>query len=210
MNNKKTLILFDFDGTLITKDSFSLFIWKYFPLLDIFITLINSFIEIIKSKTKVSFKSNLKKMFFNELFKDVNINELEIKSSEFSKNDLPKLFNVKILEKLIVYKSFGHRVIIVSGSFEFYLRYLAEELGVELIATKVEIKNNRITGKFLTENCVGIQKVNRIKECLNPSDYYIIAYGNSTGDYYMLELADKSFLVKGKKIIEYVQKNNGI
>jgi len=145
-------------------------------------------------------------MIFKGLFKDINFHELEIKSSEFSKNDLPKLFNVEILEKLKVYKTIWYRVIIVSGSFEFYLRYLADTLGVELIATKVEIKDNRITGEFLTENCVGIQKVNRIKEYLNPSDYYIIAYGNSTGDYNMLELANKAFLVKDKKIIEYVTK----
>lgn len=206
MINKKTLVLFDFDGTLITKDSFKLFIWKYFSFCDIFITLINSIAEIIKCKIKVPFKSNLKKMIFKGLFKDINFHELEIKSSEFSKNDLPKLFNVEILEKLKVYKTIWYRVIIVSGSFEFYLRYLADTLGVELIATKVEIKDNRITGEFLTENCVGIQKVNRIKEYLNPSDYYIIAYGNSTGDYNMLELANKAFLVKDKKIIEYVTK----
>ncbi len=69
-----------------------------------------------------------------------------------------------------------------------------EENGLELIATKFEIENNKISGKLLTKNCYGQEKVNRIRKQYNLNDYnHIYAYGDSKGDKEMLELANFSF-----------------
>ena len=65
---------------------------------------------------------------------------------------------------------------------------------MDLIATRLEIKDDLMTGKFLTKNCYGIEKVNRVKEAYNLDDYdCIYVYGDSRGDKELLELADKSF-----------------
>ena len=65
---------------------------------------------------------------------------------------------------------------------------------MELIATKLASENNRLTGKFATKNCSGVEKLNRIKENYNLDNYKTIyAYGNSKGDKEMLTIADKKF-----------------
>ena len=57
-----------------------------------------------------------------------------------------------------------------------------------------EIKNGKLTGKFSTKNCFGIEKVNRIKEKYNLSEYNVIyAYGNSSGDKEMLSIANEKY-----------------
>ena len=66
--------------------------------------------------------------------------------------------------------------------------------GIELIATKLEFKAGKLTGKFATNNCYGAEKSHRIKELFDLELYdYIYAYGDSRGDKEMLALADESF-----------------
>ena len=63
------------------------------------------------------------------------------------------------------------------------------------MATEIEVDGNGLlTGRFKTANCSGQEKVNRLLE-IEPhrEDYYLYAYGNSTGDKEMLEMADEAF-----------------
>ena len=56
----------------------------------------------------------------------------------------------------------------------------------------LEIKDKTITGKTFKKNCHDPEKVKRIRELYNLSDYkYIYAYGNSRGDHEMLDIADE-------------------
>jgi phosphoserine phosphatase len=61
-----------------------------------------------------------------------------------------------------------------------------------IIATRLEIVDNRLTGKLASPNCYGPQKVERIRAALDLSRYgRIFAYGDSRGDREMLALADE-------------------
>ena len=65
---------------------------------------------------------------------------------------------------------------------------------IALIATELEVINNKITGNLVSNNCYGPEKVKRILESYNLSNYTCIyAYGNSRGDYEMLEIATEKF-----------------
>jgi phosphatidylglycerophosphatase C len=65
---------------------------------------------------------------------------------------------------------------------------------VDLIATKLEMKDGRITGRFLTRNCSGKEKVRRIEERYDVKSFnYIYAYGDSSGDRAMLDLANERY-----------------
>ena len=97
------------------------------------------------------------------------------------------------MEKIVWHKEQGHKVVIVSASIECWLKPWCDKNGLGLIATKLEIKDGRVTGKFLTKNCYGIEKANRVKEGYNLDDYdYIYAYGDSRGDKELLALAHES------------------
>jgi phosphoserine phosphatase len=65
---------------------------------------------------------------------------------------------------------------------------------VDLIATKLEMKDGRVTGRFLTRNCSGEEKVRRIEEQYDVKSFgYIYAYGDTPGDKAMLDLANERY-----------------
>jgi HAD superfamily phosphoserine phosphatase-like hydrolase len=98
------------------------------------------------------------------------------------------------MDKIAWHKEQGNKVVIVSASMECWLKPWCDKHNLELIATKIEIKEDVLTGKFLTKNCHGIEKVNRINKIYVLSEYdYIYAYGDSSGDRELLSLANEKF-----------------
>jgi phosphatidylglycerophosphatase C len=60
----------------------------------------------------------------------------------------------------------------------------------KLIATRLEVKNNQLTGNIYECNCHGEEKVRRIMQNFRLTEYdTILAYGDSSGDKPMLSLA---------------------
>ena len=64
---------------------------------------------------------------------------------------------------------------------------------VKVVGTQIEVKDGVLTGRFLTRNCYGEEKVNRLNALYpNRQDYYLIAFGDSRGDKELLAFADES------------------
>jgi HAD superfamily hydrolase (TIGR01490 family) len=115
-------------------------------------------------------------------------------ANQYSLSHIDKIVRPKAMEKIAWHKAQGHQVVIVSASIDCWLRPWCERNSLELLATKLEIKNAVVTGKLLGKNCYGEEKVNRIKEIYDLNAYeYIYAYGDSKGDVEMLKLAHESF-----------------
>ena len=111
---------------------------------------------------------------------------------DYSANNLPRLIRPLAMEKLLWHKSKGHGVVIVSASFDCYLSIWCTVLGADLIATKMETKDSRLTGKLATKNCYGEEKIRRIKEKYDLNNYeYIYAYGDTKGDLPLKTIANE-------------------
>ena len=62
-----------------------------------------------------------------------------------------------------------------------------------ILGTQIEEKDGLLTGRFLTKNCYGEEKVNRLlKKYPNRKDYHLMAYGDSQGDKELLAFADEA------------------
>lgn len=81
--------------------------------------------------------------------------------------------------------------VIISASPEFLLRPICEELGVSLIATRMD----PYTGKIHGLNCHDEEKVRRFRECY-PGRRPVNFYSDSRADTPMAALAERAFLVK--------------
>lgn len=185
----KKIDVFDFDKTLYKKDSsveFYLYclskykkIIKYLP---------SQAFGFLLYKLKIKPKEYYKEKFFSFL-KSINNTENEVKEFWSSrKND----FRKEIIEKSENFK------IVISASPEFLLKDICNELGIDYcIASIVDIN----TGKFLSKNCKGEEKVKRLNEYIK--DYEIENfYSDSISDKYLARLAKNSYLVKKEKIEE--------
>jgi HAD superfamily hydrolase (TIGR01490 family) len=112
----------------------------------------------------------------------------------YSISQIDYIVRPKAIDRLCWHTEQGHKVVIVSASIECWLAPWCKKNGFELLATKLEVKNGVVTGNLLGSNCFGIEKVNRIKDKYDLSQFnYIYAYGDSKGDIQMLDLANESF-----------------
>lgn len=189
---KKRLVLFDFDGTITTKDTFLEFIRFYhgpvkFVMGFLFMSpwmalMILKIIPNYKGKERV-----LRWFFRNETVENFNQ-----KSADFCKHVVPALIRPKALTQIRQYLEEGSTVVVISASAENWVRPWCSAHGLNCLATQLEIKNNRITGNISGFNCYGAEKEKRIRACYALSDFdEIIAYGDSRGDLEMLALANQ-------------------
>lgn len=91
----------------------------------------------------------------------------------------------------------GHRVVIVSASYENYLNVVAAHLGLHgVCGTRLEVgPDGRCTGELVGPNCRGPEKVVRLDEWLaseglSRDGVTLWAYGDSAGDRELLAAAD--------------------
>jgi HAD superfamily hydrolase (TIGR01490 family) len=192
---KQGLALFDFDGTLTTKDSLLEFIkyscgsLQYYLVMALFSPVIFYHTMITKDGEAA------KQMLLSFLFKGLKQSELESIGAAFVEQVLPKIERAEMMDVLWDMKKRGYRVVVISASISIWLKPWTDSLGVELLCTEFEFKNGMFTGRFATTNCNGTEKVARIRKHLNLMDYApIYAYGNSKGDLPMLALADFPFM----------------
>ncbi len=188
------LALFDFDGTITTDDSLikfirfvvgdAKFIWG--------MALLSPMLTAYKLKLIPNYKA--KQMMLSYFFKGMSEEKFMQVANEYSLNHIDTILRPKAMEKIAWHKEQGHKIVIVSASIECWLKPWCDENNLDLIATKLEIKNGIVTGNFLSKNCYGIEKANSVNEVYDLNDYdHIYAYGDSRGDKELLALADESF-----------------
>ena len=188
------LALFDFDGTITTKDSLADFIQYAIGKPTYYVGLFKLSPMLAAYTLKLIPNHTAKEKLITYFFKGWDMNRFKKLAEQYSLKKIDKIIRPKAIEKIKWHQEQGHDVIIVSASMECWLRAWCDNHNIKLISTQLEIRDNKLTGKFATKNCYGIEKANRVREQYNIDDYdHIYAYGDSRGDKELLELADESF-----------------
>ncbi|MBF0203412.1 MAG: HAD family hydrolase [Desulfamplus sp.] len=192
MSNK--LALFDFDGTITTKDSLTDFIQYAVGKPSYYIGLFTLSPMLTAYTLKLIPNHIAKENIITHFFKDWDAEQFQELAERYSREEIDKITRPKAMEKIRWHQEQGHKVVIVSASMECWVKAWCDINNIDLISTRLEIKNKKLTGKFATKNCYGIEKVNRVQEAYDISQYdHIYAYGDSRGDKELLALADESF-----------------
>lgn len=187
----KTLVLCDFDGTLIKKDSFPLFIKFHCGILKLFLgyflfspIIILYYLNLLDGET-------FKKKMFNFYFKNLKQEDLEKLGEQFCNQVLLKdtLINNALLTQLENFKKEGAEICIVSASINIWIRPFAFNFNYDHLCTELKYNNSIYQGEFLTKNCNNIEKKHRVLKHYNLDLYKdIIVFGDSNGDKYLMEL----------------------
>ena len=184
--------VYDFDGTIYNGDSsinIYFFLLKRYPKLIAYFP--KQMLGIVKYKLHLSSKEEMKEMYFSFL-KGVRTDKTFV-------DDFWKQNQNKIKEWYLKQKRKDD--VIISASPEFLLKPICDILGIDnLIATKVELSS----GKFLSKNCQGAEKVVRFEEIFSEAEIEAF-YSDSKSDTYMAKLATKAFLIKNNRIIDWEQ-----
>jgi len=192
------LAIFDFDGTLTTKDSLNEFLKYSVSKPTYYINMLIFAPLFVLYKLKILDNSYTKEKLFKLFFDNMDENEFKTLAQNFSKQKIPTIIRDEIYTKFKQHIKEGNRVIVVSASIECYLMPWTKQENVELLSTQLLFENGRFKGKFLTKNCHGIEKLKRINAHLDTTKYKeIFAYGDSdSGDKYIWKIADHKIKVK--------------
>jgi phosphatidylglycerophosphatase C len=190
----RTIAFFDFDGTITKKDSFSDFIKFSIGKPAYFLGLFFQSPFLAAYKLRIIPNYIAKEMLFCHFFKGWELSNFQTIADNYSKERIDKITRPKAIDRIKWHKEQGHKVVIVTASIECWLRNWCRENELDLIATRIEVNNGILTGKFSSKNCYSSEKADRILGEYDISSYdSVFAYGDSKGDKEMLDLADEKF-----------------
>ena len=194
-NKTVNLALFDFDGTLCSKDSFTGFIFYALSKRHIVRKSIKILPWIQAYYLKLYPANAMRLKLFATMFRGNSAHQLQQLGQEYART-LLKHLNAKLLQQLVQHQAQGDKVVLVSASIDLYLKPVCELLNIDLICTQVEIKNGKITGQYITPDCSSEQKKIRIHAAYQLDQYaHVYAYGNSYEDLDMFSLANSCYMV---------------
>lgn len=204
MLQQKTLVLFDFDGTLTKGDSLLRFMLFALPPGKLFagcLLLLIKFIGFVLSGRWSNERA--KESLLAVFFKGLSRVEFEALGAEFYKHRIAGMLRPEMLTKLREYRDSGETVVLVSASADIWLRPFCIAENILLICTNLDFENGNFSGKLASPNCNGPEKARRIQAAFDLSAYEkIIAFGNSTGDDAMLALAHEAWMLRNDALIK--------
>ncbi|SFU98353.1 haloacid dehalogenase-like hydrolase [Butyrivibrio sp. INlla21] len=182
--------VYDFDGTIYDGDStidFYLFCLRKNP--KIIIRIPGCMLAFIQYRVGKITKTRFKEIFFSFLKDMRSIDDLPV---EFWDKNISKIKSWYLMVK----KSDD---LVITASPDFIVRPAIQKIGNNsLIASEVDPNS----GKFLSKNCKGKEKVNRyLKEF--PDSAIDNFFSDSVTDKYLAQLAKKSYFVKKNTFLDW-------
>src|SRR5262249_48889542 len=117
--------------------------------------------------------------------------ELRRRAAGWAASRLPGVVRPAALGRPRGHRTRGHRAGLVSASLEILLEPWARAAGIDdVLATGMEVRDGRLTGRLAGPNCYGGEKVARLRALLGDLDAVeLYAYGDSRGDRELLATA---------------------
>ncbi|MGI4020442.1 MAG: HAD family hydrolase [Janthinobacterium lividum] len=196
-SNKKVIAAFDFDGTITKYDSLLFFIWYSVNVFKLGFGTLKLLPTLVLYKLKIIQNYKAKEKLFGMFYQNLALTAFDDLGVRFV-SQLDKMIKPEALKKLAWHRQMDHKIVIISASVENWIKPWAKANGINtVLATQIEVKNQKLTGKFLSKNCYGAEKVNRLlSQFPERDDYELYFYGDSNGDKELLAIADYPFYQK--------------
>lgn len=188
------LAAFDLDGTVTWADAFTSFLrarvsravfWAAVaPLAPLFPAYLFAGLD----------RKRVKERFATRLLGGANATAVAAEAEAFWDVPGQRLLRADALEAIESERAQGRRTVLVTACPELVARPLAQRLSLDLIGTRLEAREGRLTGRITGDNCRGGEKVARLKAAYGEDLRLAAAYGDSTGDREMLAAADTSYM----------------
>jgi phosphatidylglycerophosphatase C len=185
------VVAFDFDGTLTVEDSFTAFLkWRAGPLRYWWgiARLAPALVAYLFHRDR----GRIKAKAVGEFLKGTPELELDEAAHAFAKAHAPRLLRPDALATWKDWKAKPVRVVIVTASPTAIVGPFARGLEADdILGTEIAYdEHGRVAGAFTTPNCRGPEKVARLKDRFGEHVHLKAAYGDTSGDTEMLEMAE--------------------
>ena len=189
-----TIHAFDFDGTLTRRDTLIEFIRYVKGNKEFLIGFLKHLHLLIMMKLGIMPNWKTKRFIFQYFFGGMTLEKFNEYCEKFAK-EKASLLRKKGMVAVNKAVMDGDQVVIISASIENWVepffRFQVSN-NINIIGTKIQVVDGKLTGRFLTKNCYGEEKVRRLLEQYpDRKEYKLVAYGDSRGDHALLDFADE-------------------
>ena len=196
VRNAPVVAAFDFDGTLSTRDNLVPFLCRAVGTPAVAQALAAGGVSVALGRGSRS-RNALKAEVVRRLLTGYDAERLESLGRAFAFEIVRRHLRGDVVERVDWHRTQGHRLVLVSASFDVYVRPVAERLRFDaVLATELEVgPDGRLTGRLQGENVRGAEKARRLEAWLAEQPAYVWAYGDSSGDRELWARADQAVRV---------------
>lgn len=188
------LALFDFDGTITTRETFPDFIQLATAPRRLAIGKLLLAPLIVGYRLGIVPATLVRASIVKFAFRGVAEAAVTDAGEAFASDVLPQLLRPEAMQRIQWHKMRGDTVVVVSGGFDLYLSHWCSQHGLALVCSKLESAGGILTGRYLGVQCAGLEKCRRVREHYDVAGFpKVYAYGDTSEDLAMLEMADEGY-----------------
>lgn len=122
----------------------------------------------------------------------------------------------EVVSELVRLREAGYRIILLSGGYDIYLRYFADEYGItDVVSSSIAFKNNKCTGLLNGLDCLWENKIKLLENYCRVNHIEIdrgrsIAFSDSESDLPMFKYVDNRVIVHRRDRRKWYKKNDYI
>jgi phosphatidylglycerophosphatase C len=207
---QRTVAAFDFDGTLSTRDNFVPFLRSVAGTAAVSRSMVVNSTRVATQPRAQRSRDALKALVLHDLFAGFDAATFDEIGREFASEVIQRHLRSEMVQRADWHRTQSHTLVIVSASLGVYLRPIAEQLRFDhVLCTELEVGDDGyLTGAMQGANVRGLEKVRRLDALLATPPFghgdsepaYVWAYGDSSGDRYLWERADRAVRVGKRRV----------
>lgn len=207
----KKVALFDFCETLVnrqTGDEFIGFTLRKYKRIDRYLLfLVLKSRILVKLLDLLSLNTNFK-LKYVKMLKGFTQCEIDKSALEYVNKICMHNLIQPVFDRMLLHHDTGLDIWIVSGGYAVYIEKFFPQLSNKVIANVLEFNNGRATGKLVGQDCMGLEKINRINSIITDKDVkFVISYSDSESDLPMMKMSDNGIVVSKNNSQLWAKKN---
>lgn len=188
------LALFDFDGTITTREMLPDFVHYAVPKWRLRLGKLILMPMVIGYRLGWVSGTAIRAAIARAGFRGMTVTDYEAKAKAFARDVLPGALRPEMMTRIAAHRASGDTVVVVSGAYDVYLKHWCAEHGLDLIASTLEVRDGRLTGRYVGAQNVLAEKARHVCERFDFSAYAEIhAHGDTPEDQHLLALATRKF-----------------
>lgn len=191
------MICIDFDGTLTTRNTLPLLLLDAGGWQNMAVNCLKESFSLLFTALGMKSKARMKEQMYERFFFRWP-EERFVSLCEYSAKKNQHIVRPEMIQRIENAIASGEQLVVVTSNCEQLVRaYLKDYPQVDIIGTTLDIYQGQLSGRFKSPYCTGMEKVRRLLEKYpNKKEYHLTAYGNSTEDIELLDLADEGHWVE--------------
>ena len=188
------LALFDFDGTITTRETMAAFMYRAVPARR------QAWGRLLLAPWVAGYKCgvvsgvSVRAAVVRVGFAGVALASVQAHGAAFADEALPPLLRPEVMARIRWHQQQGDTVAVVSGGLDAYLAPWCCLHGLALVCSTLEHRDGRLTGRYQGAQCVGEEKARRVRATYDLAHYgRVYAYGDTHEDLALLDLAHHRF-----------------